>query len=192
LMEFYELVNRLRILWATQAEPAGFGDAVLRAESFVGSSEFLVHAGDTYVISENDQHLSRLLGAHHRLGADATFIVRRVLDPKQYGLAMGTKIEEGTYQVQTVVEKPDVPQTDLAIMPMYVFKPTIMQALESTSPGKGGEIQLTDAIQRLIDGGGKVYAVELSEDEIWLDIGSPESYWEALKASYQYANRRRS
>jgi len=191
LTEFYEMVNRTKILWATQPEAIGFGDAVLRAEPFVGDSEFLVHAGDTYVISEGDQHLSRLLGVHRNLRADTTFFVRRVLDPKQYGLAMGTGIGEGVYRIQEVVEKPDVPQTDLAIMPVYMFKSTIMEALRSAPPGKDGEIQLTDGIQGLIDVGGSVYAIELRDDEVSLDIGSPERYWEALATSYQRIGQRR-
>jgi len=71
-------------------------------------------------------------------------------------------------------------------MPIYMFNSTIMNALEKTQPGYGGEIQLTDAIQKLIDMGLNVYAVKLREDEIRLDIGTPETYWEALNLSYKH------
>ena len=66
----------------------------------------------------------------------------------------------------------------------------IFKALEKTSPGVGGEIQLTDAIQRLIDWDLNVCAVRLNPDEVRLDIGSPETYWEALSLSHQHTCRR--
>jgi len=71
-------------------------------------------------------------------------------------------------------------------MPIYVFRPVIFDALKKTLPGKGGEIQLTDAIQRLIDWGLNVCAVRLNPDEVRLDIGSPETYWEALSLSHKH------
>jgi dTDP-glucose pyrophosphorylase len=87
--------------------------------------------------------------------------------------------------VKSVVEKPENPKTNLAIMAMYVFQPIIFKALEATEPGKNGEIQLTDAIQKLIDWGLKVYAVKLNNGYEHLDIGSPERYWQALELSYR-------
>jgi dTDP-glucose pyrophosphorylase len=89
-----------------------------------------------------------------------------------------------------VTEKPEKPKTNLAIMAMYVFHPVIFKALESTKPGKNGEIQLTDAIQKLIDLGQKVYAIKLDNHYKHLDIGSPERYWEALELSYQQICKR--
>jgi UTP--glucose-1-phosphate uridylyltransferase len=74
-------------------------------------------------------------------------------------------------------------------MTMYVFHPVIFKALEVTKPGKNGEIQLTNAIQKLIDWGLKVYAVKLDHSYTRLDIGSPEIYWEALQLSYQNSDK---
>ena len=65
-----------------------------------------------------------------------------------------------------------------------VFRPVIFKALEATAPGVNGEIQLTDAIQKLIEWGLNVYAVKLDENYSHLDIGSPERYWAALELSY--------
>jgi len=84
-----------------------------------------------------------------------------------------------------VVEKPEKPKTNWAIMAMFVFHPIIFKALETIGSGKNGEIQLTDAIQKLIDWDLKVYAVKLDKNYAHLDIGSPERYWEALELSYQ-------
>ena len=80
-----------------------------------------------------------------------------------------TEIEPGIIKVKSVVEKPEKPKTNWAIMAMYVFHPIIFKALETTEPGKNGEIQLTDAIQKLIDWGLKVYAVKL--DKSYAHIG---------------------
>jgi UTP--glucose-1-phosphate uridylyltransferase len=71
-------------------------------------------------------------------------------------------------------------------MPIYVFHPVIFKALEQTPPGRGGEVQLTDGIQRLISWGLRVYAVKLREEDVRLDIGNPEGYWEAVKTSFKY------
>ena len=85
-----------------------------------------------------------------------------------------------------MVEKPEKPKTNLAIMAMYIFHPIIFKALETVSSGKNGEIQLTDAIQKLVDWGLKVYAVKLDKNSYsHLDIGSPERYWEALELSHK-------
>jgi len=84
-----------------------------------------------------------------------------------------------------VVEKPETPPSNLAIMPFYIFKPEVIEILEGLKPGVGGEIQLTDAIQGLIDRGRNVVATVLRDDELRLDIGTPETYREALQLSYK-------
>lgn len=183
---FYRRLEDSTIIWINQPHPKGFGDAVLRAEPFIGDDEFLVHAGDTYIVSPNNNHLERLMEVYHRYRVDAAFIVQEVEDPRQYGVAVVEKVNEGVYEVKRVIEKPEEPVSKLAIMPVYAFHPVIFKALERTPPGKGGEVQLTDGIQKLIDWGLKVYAVELSKEDIRLDIGNPEGYWEALRVSYEH------
>jgi len=70
-------------------------------------------------------------------------------------------------------------------MPIYLFNPLIFSALEKTQPGKNNEIQLTDAIQKLIESKKKVVAIRVDEEK-FLDVGVPDSYWEALKNSHEY------
>lgn len=163
----------------------GFGHALLMASSFVGRENFVVHAGDTYIISPKDSFLKRLIQAHAAGGAEATILLLRVPPTKGYGFA----VVEGrgpVQRVREVVEKPSKPPSDLAIMPVYVFGPAIIDELKSAKPGVGGEIQLTDGIQRLIDRGHEVRAVQLKADEMRLDIGTPDLYWEALRLSRRY------
>lgn len=186
LEEFYGKISSSSIVFVNQPEPKGFGDSVLRAKPFVGKN-FLVHAGDTCIISPKHRHLSRLVNMHQRHGADATFLVQEVENPRQYGVMEGKETDGNVYVVGSVTEKPEKPLTNLAIMPIYVFKPVIFKALEVTPPGRGDEIQLTDGIQTMIDWGLKVMAVKLEEDEVKLDIGNPESCWEAFNLSYQHA-----
>lgn len=183
---FYTKLKTSTIIWVNQPEPKGFGDAVFMAHPFVQNEHCLVHAGDTYIVSENARHLRLLINVYERFNADAAFIVQEIEDPRQYGIIEAKEIEKRVYRVKAAVEKPEKPTTNLAIMPIYIFHPVVFKALEKTRPGKGEEIQLTDAIQKLIEWGLNVCAVQLSPDEVRLDIGSPETYWEALNLSYKH------
>jgi UTP--glucose-1-phosphate uridylyltransferase len=185
LESFYRKLDTSTIMWVNQPEPKGFGNAVLLAQPFVQNESCLVHAGDSSIISINMDYVKILLDFFERLNADAAFLVLEIDNPKQYGIVEGEEVEPGIIRVKAVVEKPDQPKTHIAIMAMYAFHPVIFKALEATKPGKNGEIQLTDAIQKLVDWGLKVYAIKLDKSYEHLDIGSPERYWQALELSYQ-------
>ena len=180
LESFYRKLNSSTTMWVNQPEPKGFGNAVLMAQPFVENESCLVHAGDSCIISKDMDYLKKLLGAFERFKADAAFPVLEIENPTQYGIVEGDEVEPGIIKVNSVVEKPEKPKTPWAVMAMYAFRPAIFKALETTKPGKNGEIQLTDAIQKLIDWGMKVYAVKLGNGYAHLDIGSPERYWQAL------------
>ena len=188
LKSFYEMIEGSTLVWINQPEPRGFGDAVLKAKTFIGADSFLVHAGDTYIISENSRLLKRLMENSEASKADGAFLVQQVQDPRRYGVVEGSRDGAGVVQVSRVVEKPQKPASNLAIMPVYAFHSVILKALEVTQAGFGGEIQLTDGIQKLVDWGLIVRAVEFEKSDIRLDIGSPELYWEAQNLSYKYSN----
>ena len=185
LEDFYAKLESSTSMWVNQPEPKGFGNAVLMAQPFVQNENCLVHAGDSCIISKNMDYIKRLLEAFERLNADVAFLVLEIENPKQYGIVEGVEIEPGIIKVSSVVEKPEKPKTNWAIMAMYAFHPIIFKALETIETGKNGEIQLTDAIEKLIEWGSKVYAVKLDKSYAHLDIGSPERYWEALELSYK-------
>jgi UTP--glucose-1-phosphate uridylyltransferase len=187
LERFYQKIKTSTIIWVNQPEPKGFGDSVLIGEPFVQNENCIVHAGDTYILSEQADHLIQLIRAYDKFQVDAAFIVREVADARQYGVIEGDKVEGGIYRVKAAVEKPNNPPSNLAITAIYCFDPVVFKALERTEPGKKMEIQLTDAIQKLIDWELEVYAVRLNHEDSWLDIGSPETYRNALSASYKYA-----
>ncbi|MEM4560874.1 MAG: sugar phosphate nucleotidyltransferase [Candidatus Caldarchaeum sp.] len=186
LTKFYRMLEDSVIVWVSQPNPRGFGDAVRMAHHFVGDENFLLCAGDTYIVSANNNFLQRLLAAEPRDSRGAALLVQRVDDPRQYGVVVAERRSDGLLRVSRVVEKPSTPPSNLAIMPFYVFTSYIMKALDKTPPGVGGEVQLTDAVELLIEEQGEVFAVSLADDELRLDIGTPETYLHALKSSYQY------
>lgn len=186
LDSFYRKIEDSAIVWINQPEPKGFGHAVLMVKPFVSREPFLVHAGDAYIITPNSAHLKRLTETHEKSGADATLLLKKVTDPKQYGVAEVEEAQDRVFRVKKVVEKPEKPPSNLAIIPIYIFNPIIMAVLEKIPPGLGGETQLTDGIQGLIDEGLKVQGIKLRDDEIRLDVGTPQRYWEAIATSYKH------
>lgn len=192
LSAFYRRLDDSNLVWINQPKPLGFGDAVLRAKKSLGDEEFLVHAGDTYIVSAQNEHLHSLSEIFETKIPDVAFIVKQVTDVSQRGIIEGRELSLGLYQVDAVVEKPEYAVSNLAIEPVYLFRPSIFDALETTRPGKGGEIQLTDAIQMIIESGKKVIAWRLYDESLRFDIGDPEGYWEALRLSHQHALTRTS
>lgn len=186
LIKFYKRIETSSIIWINQPEPKGFGHAILMSKPFVKDDPFLACAGDTVIISKKRFFLEKMLEAFYIKKANTVLLLQVVEDPKQYGVALAEK-EDEKYKVKKVIEKPQVPPSNKAIMPYYIFDSNIIQKLEKVQPGLGNEIQLTDAIQLMIDEGLKVYAIELEKEDLRFDIGTPETYWEALNMSYKIA-----
>ncbi|HEV2119169.1 MAG TPA: sugar phosphate nucleotidyltransferase [Candidatus Bathyarchaeia archaeon] len=186
LENFYKMIEGSTVSWVNQPEPRGFGDAVLKAKSFAGSDKFMVHAGDSHFISRNADHLRRVMRMSEGSKANALFLSMEVDDPKRFGIVEGEMVESGLVRVKRLVEKPSKPASKLAIMPVYVFDSNIFTALEATQAGFAGELQLTDGIQQMVDWNLNVYTTKVESDEIWLDIGSPDLYWQAQNLSHKH------
>lgn len=140
------------IHFVRQGEPKGLGHAVLRARTHVGDSSFAVLLGDD-LIDERDPLLTRMIAEHERTGAAVVALLE--VDPASihmYGAAAVEALEgSDAVRVTGLVEKPaqeDAP-SNLAIIGRYVLPASVFEILERTEPGKGGEIQLTDALQEL-------------------------------------------
>ena len=140
------------IHFVRQGEPKGLGHAVLRAKSHVGDSPFAVMLGDD-LIDERDELLTTMLSEYERTGATVVGLME--VDPDHihlYGAAAVEATEtDGIVKVTGLVEKPqkeDAP-SNYAVIGRYVLGPGVFDILERTEPGKGGEIQLTDALQEL-------------------------------------------
>ena len=181
---FFNSINNSSITWVNQSQALGFGHAVSRVESFIGDNQFLLHAGDTLIISEKNTHVKTLIDLHKKNEADVSFYVQEVQDPSIYGVVEG-KIESEVIEVKNLQEKPSNPKTNLAIMPIYIFRPIIFDFLKKVKHDKNREIQLTDAINDMVKEGMKVIAVNATKSVTWLDIGNPDSYWNALNVSHE-------
>jgi len=187
LQQFYNKVKNSTIVFIDQPEPRGTGDAVRRVEGFTGKEPFLLHMGDDLVLSkEENSHLKRLMTVFEKRKADAAFLATRVKDPTMYGVIAGKQVIKGLHQVETIVYRPKVPPSNLSDVTAYILKPNIYPEIRKVEPNKeSGEASLIPAIQSLINGGGKVYAVELRKGEKRIDIGNASLYWEALNTTYK-------
>ena len=182
LASFYHKLSASNISFINQPRPLGFGDAVLRTERYV-SDPFLVHAGDTYIISEDHSHLKRLTEMCLKYSADVAILLEEVRDPRPYGVVVGDDLEEGVIEIRKAVEKPKTYVSNMAIMPVYIFGSSIFEALSNVQAAPGKELNLTDAMQILISEGKKVIGVNLKSSEIRLDIGSADTLMETLRIS---------
>jgi UTP--glucose-1-phosphate uridylyltransferase len=138
--------------YVRQGDPKGLGHAVLRARMHIGNEPFAVLLGDD-IIDERDVLLARMLEEQGK--RNATIVALLEVDPAQvhmYGIAtVETTETDDVVRITGMVEKPtrETAPSNYAIIGRYVLQPEIFDILEHTQPGKGGEIQLTDALQTL-------------------------------------------
>ena len=177
ITKFYQKLENSHVVWVNQNKPLGFGDAVRRAERYVGNEDFIVHAGDVTILSKSKHPVSRLIEtAKRNPDAKAILLCKKIKDFKRYGVPTVEKLSNNLFIVREVIEKPDKPKSDFGILPLYYFKTDIFSSVKKIKPGKGKEFQLTDAIQNLIKEKQKVLAITLNKNEEELDVGTVESY----------------
>ncbi len=174
----------VQYFYTRQRQLLGLGHAVLCAQPFVGNQPFVVALGDSIIgINAQSDIVRRMIQAFAEKQADAVVAFEQVplTEVHNYGVAKpGTNGD--VFQIEDVIEKPSASEapSNLAIAARYIFAPTIFDALRQTKPGKGGEIQLTDAIRLIIQNGGRVYGMKLVGAERRFDIGNYESYFKAF------------
>ena len=137
----------VRITYIVQDEPAGLAHAVLTAEPFLADSPFVMYLGDNLL----QGGISDLVRAFHANEPDALILLTPVPDPEHYGVA---ELADGV--VVRLVEKPPEPTTDLALVGVYMFRQSIHDAARAIDPSPRGELEITDAIQYLVDDGKRV------------------------------------
>jgi len=149
LLEIDEMMDDVNLFYTRQRGPKGLGDAVSYAESFVGDEPFALLLGDTITIPE----CSRELIAKYEAFEASIIAVEEAPREKisSYGIVKGMEIEEDVLLVEDLVEKPapESAPSNLAILGRYILTPAIFDAIEQTPPGKGDEIQLTDALRNM-------------------------------------------
>jgi len=188
ITKFYQKLENSHLVWVNQNRPLGFGDAVRRAERYVGNEDFIVHAGDVTILSKSKHPISRLIEtAKRNPDAKAILLCKKIKDFKRYGVPTVEKVTNNLFTVREVVEKPDKPKSDFGILPLYYFKADIFSSVKKIKPGKGKEFQLTDGIQNLIKEKQKVLAITLNKNEEEIDVGTVESYKKSQEITFRKA-----
>jgi UTP--glucose-1-phosphate uridylyltransferase len=174
----------LQYFYTRQRELLGLGHAIQCAEPFVGNQPFVTALGDSIIgMHARSDIVQRMSRCFVEKNASAVIAFEKVPleEVHRYGIAK-PKHEGDTFEIEDLIEKPSRTEapSNLAIAARYVFAPAIFDAIKRTPPGKGGEIQITDAIRLLIKDGGKVYGICLRADEKRYDIGNFQAYFRAF------------
>jgi UTP--glucose-1-phosphate uridylyltransferase len=178
----------VRIISVRQKSPLGLGHAVLCAREAIGDEPFAVLLGDDLVDDDNDPAIGQLARVHAATGAGAIMVVEVEAGREHmYGIVAGERDATGHLRIRDLVEKPrpGTAPTRLAIVGRYVLPPSIWPALAATTPGHGGEIQLTDALRAVAAGPDGLYGVVVRGTRH--DAGDKLGY---LRANLAYALKR--
>ncbi len=152
-----------------QGEPRGLAHAILVAEDFLDDEEFVMYLGDNILKDGIVDHAEKF----KKLNPDSLILLTEVENPQQFGVA---ELDENG-RIKKLVEKPRIPPSSYALVGIYFFKQVIIEACKSIKPSWRNELEITDAIQWLIDNG---YNVEASIVKgWWKDTGKPEDILEA-------------
>lgn len=186
LEEVRRIVEAVDIFYVRQKRPRGLGDAVLRAQRFVGKESFAVLLADDIVLSPVPC-LAQMLEFYAQ--EPAIYLAAMPVpceEVSQWGIIKGKEVAPSLYLVEDLVEKPAVEEapSNLAIVGRYLLSPSIFEAISKVSPGKGGEIQLTDALKSLLSRE-RIYAYCFSGKHF--GVGDKISY---LKANIAFALQR--
>jgi UTP--glucose-1-phosphate uridylyltransferase len=181
-----DISNMANIYFIRQKEPKGLGHAISCAKTFVGNDPFAVMLGDDVVDSEVPC-LKQLIDCYSEYKTSILGVQEVALtDVSKYGIVNGTSIGDRVYKVKDLIEKPNASEapSNIAILGRYIITPRIFDILENTKPGKGGEIQLTDALKTLISEE-TMYAYNFKGRRY--DVGDKQGF---LEANVEYALKR--
>jgi len=184
--EIREIVNKYTFSYTRQVEMKGLGHAILTGKTLIGDEPFAVILADDLCDHDHKSVLSQMIELYEKYPNKCIVAIEEI--PKEltnkYGVIAGIPIEENLYQVNDMIEKPDPKDapSNLAIIGRYILIPEIFDVIKDTKPGKGGEIQITDALLTLAKQG-KVLAYKF--DGIRFDCGSVDGFVEATNYFYK-------
>ncbi len=186
LTEIRTLIDQCTFSYTRQNEMKGLGHAILTGETLIGNEPFAVVLADDLCDGNGAGGiLSQMVALFAKY--QCSIVAIEEIDPSQtnrYGIIEGKEIEEGVYKVSNMIEKPDpsVAPSNLAIIGRYILTPDIFGIIENTAPGKGGEIQITDALMTQAQNG-TVLAYKFNGKRF--DCGNVEGFVEATNYFYE-------
>ncbi|HEX5323431.1 MAG TPA: glucose-1-phosphate thymidylyltransferase [Capsulimonadaceae bacterium] len=159
-----------KVTYIQQEAPLGIAHAVKIAEPFIGNDPFVLFLGDNLI----KNGITPLVTEFQRGGYNAQILLAHVKSPREFGVA---ELDPNTGQVMHLEEKPPQPKTDLALVGVYMFDSNVFEAVKAIKPSARGELEITEAIQYLIDTGYNVHSHIV--DGYWKDTGKLEDMLEA-------------
>jgi UTP--glucose-1-phosphate uridylyltransferase len=184
LTEIRSLITQCTFSYTRQVEMKGLGHAILSGETLIGQEPFAVVLADDLCDGNSDGVLAQMVRLYEKHGCSVVAIEEVPREQTyKYGVIAGDEIEEGVYRVSDMVEKPDPKDapSNLAIIGRYILTPDIFDIIRDTKPGKGGEVQITDAILEQAKQG-KVLAYKFQGKRF--DCGSVDGFVEATNYFY--------
>ena len=191
LTQIRSLIQKCTFTYTRQVKMKGLGHAILTGKALIGDEPFAVILADDLCDSEEESVLAQMVKVYEKYGCCVVAIEEvPKAETSKYGVIAGHLVDEtdDTYRVETMIEKPepkDAP-SNLAIIGRYILTPDIFDIIESTEPGKGGEIQITDALLEMANQG-KVIAYQFKGKRF--DCGSVDGFVEAT--NYFYAKNKK-
>lgn len=183
-----DISNIANIFSVRQKEQRGLGHAILCAKEFIGDEPFAVLLGDDVVDNDNSPAIGQLCECFNKTNSTVVGVQKVPYDDlDKYGIVKPKEeMKRRMVEIDDMVEKPNQEEAPsrYAVLGRYILTPKIFELLETQTPGKGGEIQLTDAIKRLTEFE-KVYAFEFTGKRY--DVGSKAGY---IKATIDFAMKR--
>ncbi|MEV4322482.1 glucose-1-phosphate thymidylyltransferase [Microbispora rosea] len=170
----------LQASYLRQEAPLGLAHAVLIARDYLGDDDFVMYLGDNFIVGG----IENLVGRFRQRRPSAQIMLTRVSDPRQFGVAELA----GDGRVVGLEEKPREPKSDLALVGVYLFTPAIHDAVAELKPSWRGELEITDAIQWLIDAGHEVEPAVISG--YWKDTGNVADMLEVNRLVLESLERR--
>jgi glucose-1-phosphate thymidylyltransferase len=169
----------LRVTYIRQSAPLGLAHAVLVAREFLGDDDFVMYLGDNFIVGG----ITALVEEFRASRPDAHIMLTPVPDPAQFGVAE----LDGEGQLIGLEEKPDRPKSDLALVGVYLFTPAVHEAVDQLAPSRRGELEITEAIQWLVQSGRKVTSTVISG--YWKDTGNVADMLEVNRMVLESAER---